>query len=186
MKKILVVLLVVLVLSTSCSVIDSKDEFSDDYTEACFDLGGLMGKDGCVPSGNICNGDKTPVAESPAVDNTCEVKLTNMGAPAKTIAAICNGTNGTVSQRLTSGTYVPIGSLTFDNEYRVWFLTDWKVPTRANYSFSYKDAEKNFFDAPFVIGSELGYGLNGERVPFKVCWDVTSQDCQISDDIVID
>jgi hypothetical protein len=56
---------------------------------------------------------------------------------------------------------------------------DWKVPSTANYSFSYENAEKNFFDAPFVVGSELGYAKDGTRVPFKICWEVESENCKL-------
>lgn len=137
-------------------------------------------------AGSSCDDCNKEVKTSVSTEPSCEVKLARMGAPDGTITAICSGSYGTVSQRLTSGTFVPIGSLTFDNEYRVWFLTNWKVPATANYSFSYENAEKNFFDAPFVIGSELGYAKDGTRVPFKICWETESKDCKIPKGVKID
>lgn len=192
MKKNLIVLVSILFvgifLLSGCDWFATEDRIAEIKRDACFDMGGLIDKDNkCVLSNStsaLITGDCTNLVPAGTLANTCEVKLSNMGAPVNTITAICNGTYGTVSQRLTSGTFVPIGSLTFDNEYRVWFLTDWKVPATANYSFSYEGAEKNFFDAPFVLGSELGY-KNGTRVPFEICWDVTSPNCKLPDGITI-
>ncbi len=179
MKKniALVVFLVGALLVSGCGVLTSKSGFTDDYIQSCYDLGGLMSKDGCVLCGGSNCGNKNSPAEN--TDISCEVELARMGAPDGTIEAICSGSYGTVSERLTSGTYVQIGSLTFDAEDTVWFLMDWKVPSTANYSFSYENAEKNFFDAPFVVGSELGYAKDGTRVPFKICWEVESENCKL-------
>ena len=120
-----------------------------------------------------------PIVNEQPVSTDCYVKAAKLDAPANVIKAICDavpGTNG-VSQRLPSGTKVSIGTITFDAENRVWFLQEFTVPSMASYAFEYKGAEQQLFYAPFVLGSELGYGKNGERVPFEICWDVTSEGC---------
>jgi len=113
------------------------------------------------------------------VDGDCYAKAAGLGAPADAMKAICDpvpGTNG-VSMRLTSGTKVSIGTITFDAEDRVWFLQDFVVPSMASYAFEYTGSERSIFDAPFVLGSELGWANDGTRVPFKICWDTTSEGC---------
>jgi len=120
-----------------------------------------------------------PVTEQLVPNTDCYVRAAELGAPTDVIKAICDavqGTNG-VSQRLPSGTKVAIGTITFDSESRVWFLRNFTTPSMANYAFEYKGAEQQLFYAPFVLGSELGYGKNGERVPFTICWDTTSEGC---------
>lgn len=121
-----------------------------------------------------------PVAvQASAPDSNCYAKAAKLNAPADVIKAICDAKpsgNG-VSGRLPVGTKVAIGTITFDNEYRVWFLRNFTTPMMASYAFEYKGAEQQLFDAPFVLGSELGYGKNGERIPFKICWDTVGE-CQ--------
>lgn len=113
--------------------------------------------------------------KAPASD--CEARAKEIGAPANIVSAICGATPGTngVSLRLPVGTKVKIGTITFDAENRVWFLQDFTVPQMASYAFEYAGAEQALFDAPFVVGSELGYGANGERVPFKICFDTEGE-----------
>lgn len=120
-----------------------------------------------------------PVVNAQSVSTDCYVRAAKLGAPDDAVKAICDAVPGTdgVSQRLTSGTKVSIGSITFDSEYRVWFLEGFTVPATASYAFEYKGAERQLFEAPFVLGTELGYGKNGERVPFSICWDTTSDGC---------
>ena len=114
---------------------------------------------------------------APASD--CVKRAEEIGAPKDVVSAICDATPGGngVSMRLPVGTVVKIGTITFDAEDRVWFLQGFTTPLMANYAFEYAGAETALFDAPFVVGSELGWGKDGTRVPFKVCWDTTSEGC---------
>lgn len=123
--------------------------------------------------------DPVSVQAAFAPDSNCYAKAAKLNAPADVIKAICDAKpsgNG-VSGRLPVETKVEIGTITFDNEYRVWFLKGFTTPMMASYAFEYKGAEQQLFDAPFVLGSELGYGKDGTRVPFEICWDVTSSGC---------
>ena len=122
-----------------------------------------------------------PVVANPvsAPASDCTNRAKEIGAPEEVVSAICDavpGGNG-VSMRLPVGTKVTIGIITFDAEDRVWFLQGFTTPLMANYAFEYAGAETALFDAPFVVGSELGWGKDGTRVPFKICWDVTSDGC---------
>jgi hypothetical protein len=185
MKKYLVVFFV-LALALMLSSCEGKEEagFSDDYQNACFDIGGLMSPDGCVLQQKVavntdCETEDTSV-ENPIVSaaSDCKARAKEIGAPDEIVSAICDAEpsgNG-VSMRLPVGTKVQIGTITFDAEDRVWVLQDFTVPSIASYAFEYAGAEQALFDAPFVVGSELGYGENGERVPFKICFSVDG-DC---------
>ncbi len=101
----------------------------------------------------------------------CKAELQSRGAPANMVSAFCvpNG-KGSVSNRLTSGTKVSLGTITFDAQSHVWVLKDFVVPEFANYTFEYQGAESRLILAPFWTGSELGW-QGDERVPFVVCWD---------------
>ena len=101
----------------------------------------------------------------------CKAELESRGAPANMVSAFCvpNG-KGSVSNRLTTGTKVRLGTVTFDAQSHVWVLKDFVVPEFANYSFEYQGAESRLILAPFWTGSELGWQGN-ERVPFVVCWN---------------
>ncbi len=119
------------------------------------------------------------VVENPisAPNSDCEKQAEQLGAPEDVIAAICEATpsgNG-VSMRLPVGTMVQIGTITFDAENRVWFLQDFIVPAMANYAFEYAGSERALFDAPFVIGSEMGWAKDGSRVPFQICFDTEGE-----------
>ena len=176
MKKVLFVTLVLVLVLTACG---SKEDirYSQEYQDICFDLGGLMGPNGCVMQVETANDDTPCNVGAPASD--CEAKAEELGAPSEMVKAICDANpigNG-VSDRLPVGTEVVIGSITFDKENRVWFLEDFTTPSIANYAFSYEGSEQALFQAPFATGTELGYGKDGTRVPFKICWDVTSNGC---------
>lgn len=108
----------------------------------------------------------------------CKAAAEAIGAPPVMVRALCvpAGT-GSVSDRLPVGTEVAIGTITFDAEDRVWVLQNFVTPAMANYSFEYTGAELKLFKAPFVLGSELGWAADGTRVPFTICWDVTSDGC---------
>jgi hypothetical protein len=125
----------------------------------------------------VCACDTDALLIKEAYDN-CKVKAEAIGAPPEMVKAICipAGT-GSVSDRLPVGTEVKIGTITFDAEDRVWVLQNFVTPKMANYSFEYIGAEMKLFEAPFVVGSELGWADDGTRVPFKICWDVTSVGC---------
>jgi hypothetical protein len=78
MKKniALVVFLVGALLVSGCGVLTSKSGFTDDYIQSCYDLGGLMSKDGVSCGGSNC-GNKNSPAEN--TDISCEVELARMG-----------------------------------------------------------------------------------------------------------
>lgn len=175
MKK---TLFVVIVLALSLSACSAKDAgFSEDYQDACFDMKGLMGPNGCVMQIACTDSSVQNPVSAPASD--CKARANELGAPTDLVTAICSATPSGkgVSGRLPVGTEVAIGSITFDNEDRVWFLEGFTTPAMANYAFSYEGSEQSLFDAPFATGTELGYGKDGTRVPFRICWDVTSEGC---------
>lgn len=74
------------------------------------------------------------------------------------------------AQMKKSGDIVPIGTITFDNEYRVWILEGFIVPSVANYSFSYPSYDA-ISSAPFFNGAELS--PTGKE--FRICYDVTGE-----------
>lgn len=176
MKKIWLVAIVMVFALTACG---SKEAtvYSSEYEQACFDLGGLMGKTGCVQAAFTQDSSVQNPVSAPASD--CLKRAEQIGAPKEIASAICEATpsgNG-VSKRLPVGTKVQIGTITFDGEDRVWILQGFTTPLMANYAFEYAGAETSLFDAPFIVGSELGWGKDGTRVPFKICWDTTSEGC---------
>jgi hypothetical protein len=183
MKKIFVVLVLLALALSACTSKKEAPAYSSDYEQACFDMGGLMGPNGCVLQ--VADAPPAP-ADSPQVESPvsapasdCVKRAEEIGAPKDIVSAICDATpsgNG-VSLRLPVGTLVEIGTITFDAEDRVWFLQNFTTPSMANYAFEYKGSEQSLFNAPFVVGSELGYGKDGTRVPFRICWDVTSDGC---------
>ena len=126
----------------------------------------------------VCNTANSPVSPVEDDDFNCKAKAEAIGAPPAMVRALCvpAGT-GSVSDRLPVGTEVEIGTITFDAEDRVWVLQNFVTPAMANYSFEYTGAELKLFEAPFVLGSELGWAEDGTRVPFKICWDTTSEGC---------
>jgi len=115
----------------------------------------------------------------PASEFNCKAAAEAIKAPPEMVRALCvpAGT-GSVSDRLPVGTEVTIGTITFDAEDRVWVLQNFVTPSMANYSFEYSGAELRLFEAPFVLGSELGWADDGSRVPFRICWN-TEGDCQL-------
>lgn len=140
-----------------------------------------------APQVAVANNSNAPVANSPVVSSNvpitapasdCIKQAEQLGAPEDLVSAICEATplgNG-VSLRLKVGTVVKIGTITFDAEDRVWILQDFTVPQMASYAFEYAGSERSIFDAPFVLGSELGWAKDGSRVPFKFCFN-TEGDC---------
>lgn len=111
---------------------------------------------------------------------TCLYKAGSLGLPQDVASFVCKGTEGQVSERLTSGTIVPFGTITFDCQDTVWVLEDFSVPQTANYSFSYVGAEKNLLLSPFLLGTELGYASDCKtRVPFSVCYNTTDEGCEL-------
>ncbi len=61
MKKIIVVLAILAIVLTACA----KVEFSTDYTKACYDIGGLMGPQGCqAPTCAAVQAPVTPVEDT--------------------------------------------------------------------------------------------------------------------------
>ena len=124
----------------------------------------------------------------PAVDSknvqtdTCLYDAGKLNLPTDIANYVCDGTFGSVSLQLQSGTFVPFGTFTMDAESRVWILSDFTVPSIANYSFDYTNARRNLLQAPFLVGSELGWE-GQERVPFTVCYNFEG-DCFLPDEIV--
>jgi len=123
-----------------------------------------------------------PVVGKEIQADTCLYDAGKLNFPTNIATYVCNGTTGDVSLQLQSGTQVPFGTYTRDNEWRVWILTGFTVPQSANYSFSYQGAERQLLKAPFVLGSELGW-KDGERVPFQICYNFEG-DCSLPADIV--
>lgn len=181
MKKLFLLGIVLVLALTACG---SKEEavadgYSLEYQQACFDVGGLMGPKGCVMQ--VADSPEVTEKTNPvsAPNSDCEKQAEQIGAPEALVSAICDAEpsgNG-VSMRLPVGTEVKIGTITFDAEDRVWILQGFTTPLMANYAFEYAGSETALFDAPFVTGSELGWAKDGTRVPFKICWDVTSEGC---------
>jgi len=120
--------------------------------------------------------------DSAVIQDTCLYDAAKLGLPQEIATYVCEGIEGNVSQQLKTGDAVSFGTFTMDNEDRVWILYDFVVPAVANYSFSYEDAERNLLQAPFILGSELGW-KGTERVPFTVCYDFEG-DCFLPADIV--
>jgi hypothetical protein len=183
MKKLFLLGIVLVLALTACGSKEEAPAYSSEYEQACFDIGGLMGPNGCVLQ--VADAP-APTEDSPEVENPvsapasdCVKQAEEIGVPEDVIPAICEATpSGTgVSMRLPAGTKVEIGTITFDAENRVWFLQDFVVPSMASYAFEYAGSERAIFDAPFVTGSELGWAKDGTRVPFTICWDVTSEGC---------
>lgn len=114
--------------------------------------------------------------------DSCLYEAGRLGFPSEIASKICNGTTGNVSLQLQSGTFVPFGTFTMDAESRVWILSDFTVPAVANYSFSYENAERNLLQAPFILGSELGW-KGQERVPFTVCYNFEGE-CSLPNEVV--
>jgi len=112
----------------------------------------------------------------------CLYQAGKLGLPTDIATYVCNGKTGDVSLQLQSGTFVPFGTFTMDAESRVWILSDFTVPTVANYSFSYENAERNLLHAPFLVGSELGW-KGQERVPFTICYNFEGE-CSLPDEII--
>lgn len=125
----------------------------------------------------VCGNSVNPAPVEEEFD--CKAAAEAIGAPPEMVRGLCvpAGT-GSVSDRLPVGTEVTIGTITFDAEDRVWVLQNFVTPAMANYSFEYKGAELKLLKAPFVLGSELGWADDGTRVPFKICWDTTSEGCK--------
>lgn len=111
----------------------------------------------------------------------CLYTAGTLGLPEDVATYVCNGTEGKVSERLESGSKVPFGTITFDCQDTVWVLKDFTVPPFANYSFSYQNAERNLLNAPFLVGSELGWSSDctQNNVPFKACYNTTDSGCEL-------
>ncbi len=120
-----------------------------------------------------------PIVQNPvtAPNSDCQKQAEQIGAPKEVVSAICDTapTGNGVSTRLTAGTKVEFGTITFDAEDRVWILQDFTVPPMANYAFEYAGAQRAILEAPFVVGSELGWAKDGSRVPFKICFNVEGE-----------
>lgn len=74
------------------------------------------------------------------------------------------------AKREPSGAIVPFGTITFDDEDRVWILRNFIVPPVANYSFSYQ--YDTISSAPFFTGAELSPKTGKE---FRICYNVTGE-----------
>ena len=78
-----------------------------------------------------------------------------------------------------AGEKVSFGTLTFDNETRIWVLSNFIVPEES-YSFSYSDGrEWALMDSALwtLEGDSSNWGnINGE--PFSICFDTTSVMCK--------
>lgn len=188
-KLVIVVLFAILaIVFTGCAT----EAYSEDYVAACYDVGGLMGPDGCVIQSDDSvppKGDPAPVQPTQASTDRepasgCEERAKAKGIPADVIDIVCEGSLGQVSPQLPSGTRVSFGSITFDCQDTVWVLEDFTVPAIASYAFSYENGTQNLLDAPFMVGSELGYAADCEtRVPFKVCYNTTDEGCQLPPEV---
>jgi len=75
------------------------------------------------------------------------------------------------AERKQSGELVPFGTITFDNEDRVWILKNFIVPSVANYSYEY-NSMMDVSNAPFFIGAEMS-PKTGQ--PFKKCYSLSGE-----------
>ncbi len=125
----------------------------------------------------------TPIPSAAEVfASACQTRLGERGAPADKIDAFCNTPafgDGVVGP-LPSGTVIPLGTITFDAEWRVWALTNFTVPANASYAYNYIGAPQKLLEAPFFVGTELGYapGDPNSRIPFTICWDTITPGCE--------
>lgn len=130
----------------------------------------------------VCQENEIAPVVVKEVQADCLYDAGKLNFPTNIATYVCNGTAGNVSLQLQSGTFVPFGTFTMDAESRVWILFDFTVPAVANYSFSYENAERNLLQAPFILGSELGW-KGQERVPFTVCYNFEGE-CSLPEEIV--
>lgn len=101
----------------------------------------------------------------------------NSQSPKQTVAAPQSCEDSKVVQpasRAQAGERVTFGTITFDDESRVWILRNFIVPDRASYAYAYRDV-CGVTNAPFFTGAELS-PVTGER--FVVCLDTSSKWCQ--------
>jgi hypothetical protein len=117
--------------------------------------------------------------------DSCLYQAGKLGLPTDIANTVCNGSEGQVSEQLPSGTKVPFGTITFDCESRVWVLKNFTVPSIASYAFSYENAERNLLNAPFLVGSELGWSKDCKEnnVPFVVCYNTTDDGCKLPESV---
>lgn len=182
-----VVLVILLALGlSSCS--DKKEaivEYSKDYQESCFDVGGLMGPNGCVLTTctecPICEITEDTEAEAkviPVVEGNCVERAKLLGAPVG--SAVCTAvTLDKPAIRVQTGSKVAFGTITFDAETRVWILENFTVPSFANYSYDYTGRESYVLDAPFAVGAEKN-PVNGKN--FDICWNIEG-DCALPEGV---
>lgn len=125
------------------------------------------------------------VASNTQEQDSCLYQAGKLGLPTDIANTVCNGSEGQVSEQLTSGTKVPFGTITFDCESRVWVLKNFTVPSVASYAFNYKNAERNLLNAPFLVGSELGWSKDCKEnnVPFVVCYNTTDDGCKLPESV---
>lgn len=84
---------------------------------------------------------------------------------------------------IESGEFVTFGTFTEDNEYRVWILPNFTVPSiNANYSYEYEHNPAGVFNAPFWVFSQLGHWPQGMD-KFMVCFDV-NEECEMREGLL--
>ena len=185
MKKILFVVIVLTLSLSACSPKEnvSTNIYSTEYQQACYDIGGLMGKDGCVLlKDNEVKVEETKVDDSP---DPCLVQAEALNFPKELSEYVCAGSygNGAIGP-LSSGTEVSFGTITVDNASSVWILQNFIVPNWSNYSFEFFGTEKNIFGAPFLNGNKECFNPDtGKRTEVcKVCFNTTSPGCELDID----
>jgi hypothetical protein len=145
MKKYLVVFFV-LALALMLSSCEGKEEagFSDDYQNACFDIGGLMGEDGCISD---CDCDCSPVKE-------VEEKSSNISCVI----------------RIYPGDEAEFFTETWDSETRVWIHAEGGT-CQGPYCYSFDNCDNPEITVrrqPFWTGHELS-PVTGQ--PFQICYN---------------
>lgn len=190
MKKLFLLGIVLVLALTACGSKEEAPAYSSEYEQACFDIGGLMGRDGCVtqtqqvvdaPDSEVIS---EPVAEDPvfAPVDDCGKRAEALEFPQDLVDFVCSGTYGSgAGQQLPSGTKVVFGTITIDNATAVWILRNFVVPNYANYAFEFGGTEKNIFEAPFLNGKKECFNQEtGERTELcKVCFETESPGCEL-------
>ncbi|MGI5898266.1 MAG: hypothetical protein ACOX6Q_03880, partial [Candidatus Dojkabacteria bacterium] len=107
-------------------------------------------------------------------DKQCLESAKERGFPLSTAVWTCKPVQDyqLPARVMIPGERVRFGTLTFQNESRIWILFNFVVPTQANYSFEYIGREQLLLVDPFIVGTEHS-SVTGEE--FKLCFDTAGE-----------
>jgi hypothetical protein len=182
MKKFFVVLtaVVIVALATSgCNVFATKQHDINVKNDACFDMGGLIGKDGkCVldVSATAVEGNNPTIvvncdegcSDKKVTDATCQKAFIDRGASAALSADICaDEGSGPATRMVANEVCSGWGTVTFDADDTVRIVKNFSLNgSKAFYAYCYPNGSDIRF-APFFLGAEVS-PVTGK--PFKVIY----------------